>query len=361
VPAATWKRDLAVGAVVTAVAEIELVLSRGSIHGSFTGLLLSNLLILPALAVRHTHPLASVGVAAVSFLVDPLVGTAPVATPYLVLLFLLASLGWHASTRGGILGLSAVLVVGLLPSAVTGDANAADVVVNAVLLVAAWLGGHVLRRVTDSRIAAEVGADRAAREAVAAERERIARDLHDSMAHALTLITLQAGSARERATDDASRDLLGGIETTGREALADMHRFLELVGHGDDEAPGLASLPGLVEGVQRGGLAVDLDVDISHELPGSLSTTVYRVVQEALTNVVRHSEATRARVGVASDEHRLVVRVSDDGKPRPGRIEGAGRGLAGLRERVALFGGDLVSGPRDTGWCLEASIPLGDL
>ena len=281
-PAATWKRDLAIGAVVTTVAEIELVLSRDAIDGSFTGLLLSNLLILPALGVRRTQPLVSIGIAA-------------------------------------------------------------------------------LRLASDRRIAAEVEADRGARQAVAAERERIARDLHDSMAHALTLITLQAGAASERATDDATRELLGGIETTGREALADMHRFLALVGHGDDETPGVTSLPGLVEGVQRGGLEVDLDVDVDRELPGSLSTTVYRVVQEALTNVARHSEATRARVGVACDDHRLVVRVSDDGRPRPGRTEGTGRGVAGLHERVALFGGEVVSGPRGGGWCLEASIPLGEL
>jgi signal transduction histidine kinase len=360
VTAAIWKRDLAVGLVVTTVAEIELVLSRDSIDGSFTGLLLSNLLILPALVVRRTQPLASIAVAAFSFLVDPLVGSAPVATPFLVLLGLLVSLGWYAGTRAGVLGVSTVLVVGLLPSSVTGETHAADLVVNAALLVVAWAGGHALRRTSDRRIAAEVEADRAARHAVAVERERIARDLHDSMAHALTLITLQAGSAGERATDDATRELLGAIETTGREALADMHRFLALVGHGDDEAPGVTSLPGLVEGVQRSGLDVDLDVDIARELPASLSTTVYRVVQEALTNVARHSEATRARVGVACDDHRLVVRVSDDGQPRPGRTDGTGRGLAGLRERVALFDGEVVSGPRGGGWCLEASIPLGE-
>ena len=360
-PAATWKRDLAIGAVVTTVAEIELVLSRDAIDGSFTGLLLSNLLILPALGVRRTQPLVSIGIAALSFLVDPLVGSAPTATPFLVLLWLLVSLGWYAATRTGALGVVTVLVVGLLPSALTGEAGLADLVVNATLLVGAWAGGRALRLASDRRIAAEVEADRGARQAVAAERERIARDLHDSMAHALTLITLQAGAASERATDDAARELLGGIETTGREALADMHRFLALVGHGDDETPGVTSLPGLVEGVQRGGLEVDLDVDIDRELPGSLSTTVYRVVQEALTNVARHSEATRARVGVACDDHRLVVRVSDDGRPRPGRTEGTGRGVAGLHERVALFGGEVVSGPRGGGWCLEASIPLGEL
>jgi signal transduction histidine kinase len=122
----------------------------------------------------------------------------------------------------------------------------------------------------------------------------------------------------------------------------------------------VASLPDLVEGVERAGLAVDLDVNLAGELPQSLSTTVYRVVQEALTNVVRHSEASRAQVGVESDEHRVVVRVSDDGTPRPARTRGTGRGVAGLRERVALFGGEVESGPGTGGWCLEASIPLGE-
>jgi signal transduction histidine kinase len=121
-----------------------------------------------------------------------------VATPYLALLFLLASCGWFAPFRRGVFGVALILVCGLAYDTVTGAAPVADVVVNAALIILAWVAGYGLRVSTDRRVAAEVEADRAAHAAVEQERSRIARDLHDSLGHALTLMTLQAGSARER-------------------------------------------------------------------------------------------------------------------------------------------------------------------
>ncbi|UMG91993.1 histidine kinase dimerization/phosphoacceptor domain-containing protein [Nocardioides sp. TF02-7] len=190
---------------------------------------------------------------ALGLVTDPLVGDAAVATPYLTILFLLGSLGWYAGPRTGLVGVAAVLGCGLAPDLLTGTAQPADVVVNAVLIVLPWVLLRGLRIATDRRVLAEVAADRTAREAVEAERRRIAQDLHDSMAHALTLITLHAGSARERTTDTGSADALAAIERSGREALADMHRYLGLLGPRDGEAPGLADIDDLVEGVRRGG------------------------------------------------------------------------------------------------------------
>ena len=115
-----------------------------------------------------------------------------------------------------------------------------------------------------------------------------------------------------------------------------------------------------MEGVRRGGLVVDLDVDMPVEVPASASTTAYRVVQEALTNVLRHSGASHARVSVRRDERGLTVKVTDHGRARQPSVVGRGRGLVGLRERVALFGGALHSGPSDEGWQLEARIPVAD-
>jgi signal transduction histidine kinase len=214
-----------------------------------------------------------------------------------------------------------------------------------------------LRVSSDRRVRIEVDADRRARDAVAAERSRIARDLHDSMAHALTLITLQAGSARERTDQPIAQETLGAIAQTGREALADMHRFLDLIGPGDGEAPGVAHLPDLADGVRRGGLAVELHLD-APDLPSSVSSTVYRVVQEGLTNVVRHSEARTAQVVVLRENQTVITRVTDDGRSVDARVSGSGRGIAGLRERLALFGGSIHSGPTPQGWALEARIPL---
>ena len=162
-----------------------------------------DLLILPAVALRRVSPLASIAVAACGFAVEPLIGPAPVATPFLVLLFLLGSLGWYAATRTGLIGVGLVLVAGLTYDLTQGDVLLGDVVVNTSIIVMTWAAGRLVRVATDRRVSAEVESDRSARDAVARERERIGRDLHDSMAHALTLITLQAGSARR--TDRQSR------------------------------------------------------------------------------------------------------------------------------------------------------------
>lgn len=352
-------RDVLLGVLLTLVAEVELLLSLDRAQGSVVGNQLAYLLILPAVGLRRRAPLVGIAFAALGFALEPVTGSAPVATPFLVLLFLLASFGWHAETRTGLVGLGLVLLGGLTYDLSRAELNVADLVVNVVIIVAAWASGRIVRMSSDRRVRAELAADRAARDAVAGERERIGRDLHDSMAHALTLITLQAGGARERTDPGVAADALAAIEQSGREALADMHRFLDLLGGtGSDDAPGVSHLPELVEGVRRGGLAVDLDV-AAGELPPSVSTTVYRVVQEALTNVVRHSEARSARVEVSRDDHALVARVTDDGSPTASaRVNGSGRGLAGLRERLSLFDGTLDTRRTEQGWSLEARIPL---
>jgi signal transduction histidine kinase len=346
-----------VAAVVAAVAQLELLLSADRMSGTLVWHQLSYLLIVPSLLLRRRAPLAATLVAAVGLALDPLVGPAPVATPYLVLLVVLASLGWHASLRRGLVGVSVTLVCGLLYDATTDDFLLADLVVNVVIIVAVWAAGRGLRVATDRRVAAELEADRRERDAATAERTRIARDLHDSLAHALTLMTLQAGGARERTTEPLAHEALSAIERSGREALADMHRFLGLLGRGDGQAPGVANLPDLVAGVAGHGLAVDLDVQPG-DVPASVSTTVYRVVQEALTNAVRHSDATSARVSVRRCQSDLLTVVTTDGTSRSARTPGGGRGIVGLRERLALFDGTLESAAITTGWRTEARIPL---
>lgn len=356
-PRSTPVRDALVAGAVTVVAELELLLVAQAVEGSLTGWLLVNLLILPGLTLRRSHPLAAAAIAAGSMAVQPLVGTAPVATGFLVLLAILLSLGWYAGPRRGLLGLSLVVAAGLLFDLTTDDFRWADLVVNVVLLVATWAAGRGLRVATDRRVEAEVTAQRAAQVAVEEERGRISRDLHDSLAHALTLITLQAGSARERATDALAADALATIEETGRTALADMHRFLRLLSAPAGEPPGLENLSDLVDGVRRSGVTVTLEVS-TESLPVGVSTALYRVVQEGLTNVVRHSEARDAEVTVSRQARAVVARVACRGLPRRDPVRGSGRGLVGLRERLALYDGELDSGPTTDGWLLEARIPL---
>ena len=353
-----WVRDAAVAVLVTAVAELELWTAADQVEGSLGGNAALNLLALPALTLRRVSPLASALVAAVSMVLQPLAGTAPVATGFLVVLFVLASLGWHAGTRTGAVGVTAVVAGGLVFDATTDDFVLADLVVNVVLLVATWVAGRAVRVASDRRVAAEVRADRDARLAVQEERGRISRDLHDTVAHALTLITLQAGAGRERTDDSGTAELLGGIESAARHGLEEMHRFLRLLDSTPQEQPGLTHLAGLVEGARRGGLDVVVDVDVNDAVPTGVSTAVYRVVQEALTNVVRHSDAVSAEVAVRRDGGDLVTVVASQGRPRSAGLPGSGRGLVGLRERLAAIGGTVESAPTERGWRLEARIPV---
>lgn len=243
----------------------------------------------------------------------------------------------------------------------------ADLVANAAIVVMAWSFARIVRTSTDQRVATEVAHDRSVREAVAAERDRIAHDLHDSVAHALTVMTLQAGAARERTQEPVVADALRCIEAGGREALVDMHRFLQLIGDDSDrprESPGLRDLDDMVDRLRSGGMDVALTVtgDVM-EVPASVSSTAYRVVQEGLTNAVKHSGARRADVNVRIDADEIVIDVADAGAATPSQRQfavGSGRGLAGLRERVSLFGGLVTAGVDGaSGWRLRAVIPVG--
>jgi len=238
-----------------------------------------------------------------------------------------------------------------------------DFVANAAIVVGAWGLAHAVRRSTDARVAGELATDRATRDAVVSERQRIARDLHDSVAHAVTLMTLQAGNARERTADPVLQDALRSVESGGRAALEDMHRFLRVLGtDGTTETLGLRDLDDMIVAVRAGGLGVEvvLDGDLEH-LPPSVSATAFRVAQEALTNTMKHSDAARATLAVHNDGRKLRIDVLDDASTGRYQPQGAGadRGLAGLRERLALFHGALDAGRAMNGrWRVTATIPL---
>ncbi|MCO1582545.1 sensor histidine kinase [Crossiella sp. SN42] len=218
---------------------------------------------------------------------------------------------------------------------------------------AAGIGGAVARR---RRIAAHLVAE-SSRRAVAEERLRIARELHDVVGHSLSLIAVQATVANHLGPGSANASsALRTIESTSRGALAEVRRVLGAL-RSDAELtpiPGPADLPGLAAG---SGLAVDLTLRGDRELPAGLGLTVYRIVQEALTNVLRHAGTGSCRVLVDRTGPAVLVEVLDDG--RGGEPSGSGNGLLGLRERAALFGGTLSAGPRpEGGFALAARIPI---
>jgi signal transduction histidine kinase len=236
----------------------------------------------------------------------------------------------------------------------------------APLLGGLWVRQLRLRTVMLEQLTQQLEREREerARTAVAEERARIARELHDEIAHAMSVIAVQADAAEGALVRDPAlveRPLLA-IRSTAREALADMRRVLAGL-HGDEAhdrapGPGLERIGALVEQARASGLEVDVRVQGEPKpLPPSLDLAAFRVVQEGLTNVRKHAAASRVEITVQYERDAVSVEVSDDGDGS-GTAGGGGRGLAGLRERIALLGGDFVAGPRRQGFALCARLPL---
>ncbi|WP_238010032.1 sensor histidine kinase [Dactylosporangium sp. AC04546] len=242
----------------------------------------------------------------------------------------------------------------------------------AAVLACTWTAGQIVR---DRRLFAQRAAEQAARSAVAEERLRIARELHDSVAHSMGVIAIKAavaGHVADRRPDEV-RDALRVIETTSKGALAEMRHLLGVLRSDDDpgehEPPGMAALPALARRATAAGVTVDVTLRDTERLPATLELPVYRIVQEALTNVVKHAAPTRCRVGVTAAASEVSVEVCDEGRPDsgppPGRDHGrsprrrpGGHGLIGMRERIAAYGGTFSAGPRpEGGFRVLARIP----
>jgi signal transduction histidine kinase len=239
-------------------------------------------------------------------------------------------------------------------------------------LITAWALGERMRARRESdavRLAAEAAEKAEHDRAVAAEeRARIARELHDITAHHISVVTLQAGTARMLAESGQppSTELLRAIENSSRQAMTEIRQALGVIRSTPDGAaplPGLAGLPELVTQMGLAGLTVEVDGEAG-VLPGGLDLTAYRIVQEALTNVARHSQAQTAQVTLWRGSGMLQITVTDPGparaRPAVGSGSSGGNGLIGLRERVAGYGGRLFAGPRPGGgFGLRVMLPLG--
>ena len=236
-----------------------------------------------------------------------------------------------------------------------------------LLFVAPLIGGVVAGSRRARTLAAEKALTEAqARAAVAEERARIARELHDVVTHHINLVVLQAMAADGRADPgDPVRENLQVIERSGREALSEMRRLLGVLRDDDAERP-LAPQPGvddvgtLVGSARDAGLSVELAVSgTPRRLPAGLALTVYRIVQEALTNAARHAAGSRVGVRLRYEPDAVDVAVVDDGGRATDSAPGGGRGLLGMRERVAVFAGTLETGPSPAGgFAVHARLPL---
>lgn len=330
---------------------------------------------LPLLARRRfpfASPLAVVlAVAATSFADERLI---PVAfIPFVAVLAACFLFGMSRDRRQAVAGLA--LAIGMVAVVVSNDPGGSfdEVAWIGFMLSAVWAGGFALGGKLRQAQEAEERAARAEREreerargAVAEERARIARELHDVVGHSVSVMTVQASAVRRllRPDQEREREALLVVEQTGREALAEMRRMVGVLRR-PEEAPALAPQPSLehleklIEQVEEAGLPVELRVEGEPiELPAGVDLTAYRLVQEGLTNALKHAGAARAEVLVRYGDAEVEVVVSDDGRGQ-GDGDGGGHGLLGMRERVAVYGGELHAGPRlEGGYALRARLPV---
>jgi signal transduction histidine kinase len=288
----------------------------------------------------------------------------------MVAAFLLGNVRDAALARAGLIVVvgSAAIIVYNLP-----DRAAGELVFIPLLFAIAWLAGFALHARAEQADAAEARASQAERErelaariAVAEERARIARELHDVVAHAVSVMVLRTGAVRHGLPADRAddREALRDVERVGRTALAEMRRLLGAMRNGTDEVeltpqPGLGNLAPLLDEVRGAGLAVTLHVEgDAVTLPPAIDLSAYRIVQEGLTNALKHAHASSADVVLRYAPEELRIEVRDDGRGAA-PPDGLGHGLVGVRERVTLFGGEMSAGPAGgEGFVLHTRLPL---
>ena len=298
--------------------------------------------------------------------------------PGLGVFVLLFGITLHGTRRGSLVafGATTIAFTAALISQSSAVVQAQDWYASLLSLAVAWLAGDNVRErrlrwasMEERTRMLEREREERDRAAVAAERLRIARELHDVVAHSMSVIAVQAGMGKHviEADPTAARDALGVIESTSRSALTEMRRMLGVLREGDESAatrpmPGLADIPTLVAETRRAGLGVTLDSGCREgELPAGVDLTAYRVVQEALTNVIKHGGPV-ADVRVACADGWVEVEVTDEGRPLepppPVAESGHGHGLVGMRERVALYGGTFEAERRPGGgFRVRACLP----
>ena len=374
--------DVGVAVALLVVGQIELLLHADDGYHGTASALASALALAPlplTLAGRRSWPWASFLLASVAIVVPGLVidRSLPFYGGLLVYAFSTYSASRFAQPRAA-MAVPAVVAVAyaLLVLGTPAFAEIGQVVFLLVAFGLAWAGGQAVRRwsTTATELHAELAEvsvrnDEQARAAVAEERASIARELHDIVAHSVSVMVVQATSARLelRPEQVAARTALESVEGTGRQALVEMRRLLGVL-RADTAAPALAPTPSfdqldsLLDAMRLSGLAVTLQVEGRRRpLDPGVSLAAYRIVQESLTNALKHAGATAARVSLGFREDGLRIVVDNDAGPASRGVtrSDAGHGLIGMRERVAMLGGELLVGPTERGgFRVCATLPL---
>jgi signal transduction histidine kinase len=365
----SFASDAVLAIALAAFAFSDIITSNGYLSGSDWVYVPVVLLMTLPLAWRRRAPLVVVVVvmgafAAQSLILDPTPTPDVELIPALIAVYSVAAHGerWE-SFLGGAVGLGAGLIwLGI-----------DDFLLPVVMFGGAWLAGRLVQKMhlyaqafAERARVLELERDANARVAAAEERVRIAREMHDAVGHSVSVMVVQAGAERLALGDErpATREALLAIERTGREALAEMSRLLGILrkdGEGLSLAPrpSLAQIDALVQTVRDAGVPVALSVEGKPtELPPGVDVSAYRIVQEALTNIVKHAGPATATVVVRYGRRAVEVEVTDDGR---GSVNGKtnGHGLIGMRERIELHGGTLEAGGRRSGgFAVRARLPL---
>src|SRR4051812_10422623 len=365
--------DRVVAAVLAAAAVVEVLIVDAR-QGPLPANIALALIYTVPLAWRRTHPyiLIACVLGASLAMAELLTPMEALFVPLLVILVVAYSCG--ARQDAGHAWLSLVLIAaGMLAvmSTMAGQ-SASDYFFPTMFMVMAWLAGraiHSRTRLTEALHEAAAQAaeehDDEVRRAAAEERRRIAREMHDLVAHSMSVMVVQAGGARRILDRDPARALEAAeqIERTGREALAEMRHLLGVLHPGEESRalapqPTLAELDALIARACSAGLLVVLHEDGERRpLPAGLDLAAYRIVQEALTNSLKHAGGATTEVTVTWGELELVLEVRDRGRVRI--TSDGGHGLVGMRERVRVYGGELEAGPaKGGGWRVRATLPL---
>jgi signal transduction histidine kinase len=370
----TWVRDGTLALVLTVVGQVELVFAGPDVpqlplqvvaFGVMTG----------SLVFRRTRPLAAACAVAGGLVFQTVLGDAPVVSGFAAVLIVTYSVAQYADRRrDAVLGLVAVLLAVESYVFVADDVNVGDEIANLAIPTIIWIFARLARERLDRAVAAEreaAAAREAARDeeqariaAVAAERRRIAREMHDVVGHGVTLMLLHtdAVQARLAARDPETAAHLDVVLASGRTALDDLQRLLRVLRETpEDPLDDPGSLAAVAELVERAAPGATLVVDGPvRPLPAAVEATAYRIVQESLTNALKHAPGAPVRVLVRYADRALELCVEDDGAPRAAPLRPGGHGLVGLRERVALFDGRVDAGPRNDapGWRVRAELPV---
>jgi signal transduction histidine kinase len=364
----SWNVVLAAGGAVALIVEGQLRANGGLSPGAYV---LAVVAAAP-LAWRTRAPLAAlVGVEAGALLCAVAFDASWAATGMVIVeLYTVALLGHRQRS----LVVGAVTAIGVIVAIVLidGSVDIGGVVLRLPLVFASLALGDTIRSRRALRATAREQAAREAREReeegrrrAADERLRIARELHDTLAHSLVAINVRASVAVDLHESQDPSAALQDIKQASATALRDLRATLSLLREQDDAAPtapafALDALPGLVDNALTAGLRADVDVNVDGvAIPSAIGGAVFRIVQEALTNVLRHADASSAQVRVRASADALEIEITDDGRA-DGAGANAGLGLRGMAERAAALGGRLNVGPREEGgWRVHAVLPLG--